>query len=260
MSLRILALFLLTTSMMIAAGLASSPAGSSQPANCSGTASLRAVHLTVPANRAITFPLAEIVASDVHAAGDLEAVLAMARPDGSLRFAPVAESAGGSARITPSGLTFVPQRGFVGASAGWVLATYPPEGTSRVQTAACAGSASSDPIETVLVTFEVRNTLPIAFDDTVTMPVVARTMDVGPESGVLANDVDWNGDRLVVHAAGVTTFPWGTVHLAANGSYRIVVTDRDALAPATVRYLVWDQQGSPTSVDVGYLTIDFTAA
>jgi len=39
----------------------------------------------------------------------------------------------------------------------------------------------------------------------------------------------------------------------------VVVTNRDLLASATVRYLVSDQQGSPTSVDTGFLEIDFTA-
>src|SRR5690349_21432201 len=135
---------------------------------------------------------------------------------------------------------------------------YPPASSSGAESHGCEALAVSDRAETVLVTFEVRNSLPIAFDDAVSMPVVAKTMDVGPESGVLANDIDWNGDPLVVHAAGAISFPWGTVHLAADGSYRIVVTDSELLAPATIRYLVWDQQGSPTSIDTGYLEIDFT--
>ena len=259
-SLRIFALLLLTTSVMFAAALTASPAGSSQPDNCSPTTSLRSLHLTVPANRAITFPLAEIVAGEQRPASGWQAVVGLTGTDGALRVAPVTESADGNARITPSGLTFEPQRGFVGSSAGWIVAMYPDGSSPDAGLPACGGAARDEPSETVLVTFEVRNTLPVAFDDAVTMPTVAKTMDVGPESGVLANDIDWNGDRLVVHAAGVTSFPWGTVHLASDGSYRIVVTDSEMLAPATVRYLVWDQQGSPTSVDTGYLEIDFSEA
>lgn len=257
-SLRILTLFILTTIMTLVAGFAAPHAGTSQAAGCTPTSLLRTLNLVVPANRPATFPLSEVVTSPDSTASTWQAVLGLTHDDGSLRLSSANESAAGSATVTSSGLTFAPKPGFVGTSSGWVLAIYPDDTTPAHTPASCSSKVAGSPLDAVVVTFEVRNTLPVAVDDAVTVPDIVRTVDVGPDSGVLANDLDWNGDPLVVHAAGVTTFPWGSVQLAADGSYRIVVTDHDLLAPATVRYVVWDQQGSPNSVDTGYLEIDFS--
>ena len=255
-SLRILTLILLTTAMTFVAGFAGSSASTSHPTGCTPTPSLRPLHLDVPANRAVTFPLAELVP------GVDESVATWQQPDtgnaeGLLRVTAASEATGGSARLTAEGLVFEPAPGFVGASTGWILA--PDQYVAAEPVPQACATGSDLPAGALLVTFEVRNTLPVAIADAVVVPNVVRTVDVGPESGVLANDLDWNGDQLVVHAAGVAEFPWGSVQLAADGSYRITVTDRDLLAPSTVRYLVWDQQGSPTSIDTGYLEIDFSA-
>lgn len=260
MSLRIITLFILTTAMTFVAGFAAQHAGTLQAAGCTPISSLRAVNLVVPANRPITFPLGEVVSSPDQVATSWQAVLGLTRADGTLRLASANESAGGSAQVTQSGLTFEPKPGFIGTSTGWILAIYASGSTLEEMPISCPASVADVPFDAVVVTFEVRNTLPVAFDDAVTVPDIARTVDVGPESGVLANDFDWNGDKLVVHTTGTAEFPWGSVQLAADGSYRIVVTDRDLLAPATVRYVVWDQRGSPTSVDAGYLEIDFSEA
>jgi len=257
---RIISLILLTATMIFAMGYAAHRAGAdmAQASSCTVPDNLRTLTLAVPANRAVTFGLLELLPEADPGAVDTDAMLALAKPDGSLSFAPTNTIT--EAHITPSGLTYEPPPGFVGTSSGWVL-TGPAIGdaTSVVRPDCGGGDEQGLPLDAVLITFEVRNTLPQAFADQVVMPSVADLMDVGPESGVLANDHDVNGDALVVHSAGATTFPWGSVDLAADGSYRVVVTNRDLLAPATVRYLVWDQQGSPTSVDTGYLEIDFTA-
>jgi hypothetical protein len=258
-SLRIISLILLTTTMMFAMGSAAHRVGAGVPRldSCTAPGSFRTLTLTVPANRAVTFPLVDLLPEAEPGALATDAKLAITRPDGSLRFAAntIAE-----AHLSPSGLTYEPSPGFTGASSGWVL-TGPTtgEGGSNLRPDCGGADAGNFRLETVLVTFEVRNTLPQAFDDQVEMPSVADLMDVGPESGVLANDLDVNGDALVVHAATTTTFPWGSVNMASDGSYRVTITNHDLLGPATVRYLVWDRQGSPTSVDTGYLEIDFTA-
>jgi hypothetical protein len=253
-SLRIVSLFILTTTMMFAVGFASYRAASTQAVPCDPKPGPRSVHLSVPANQPVTIPLSEVMVTDPATTGVLEANLAKARPGGSLGFVAANEIGDGTASITPSGLTFEPQHGFIGSSGGWLLTMRDGREAGLEQASACGSD-----VESVLVTFEVRNSLPQAFNDALTVPSVADLMDVGPEAGVLANDLDWNGDPLVVHAAGSTEFPWGSVDLAADGSYRILVTNRDQLAPTSVRYVVWDQQGSPTSVDTGYLEIDFSA-
>jgi hypothetical protein len=261
-SLRIISLILLTITMMSTAGAAAhrAGAGGAQAPTCNAADSLRTLTLPVPANRAVTFPLLELLPEADPFALVTETALALARPDGSLHFATANSTAEAEAHLTPSGLTFAPHHGFTGASSGWLLTVPVYRDDTPLSRLSCAGmDLANRPMTAVLVTFEVRNDLPQAFDDQVAVPNVATLMDVGPEAGVLANDVDVNGDPLVVHAAGTTAFPWGSVDLAADGSYRVVITDRELLQPATVRYLVWDQQGSPTSVDTGYLDIDFTA-
>jgi hypothetical protein len=258
--LRILSLILLTTTLMFAMGHANqrTGAGAAQAAPCAVPENIRTLTLTVPANRAVTFPLVEVFPTAEPHARVNDAMLALSRADDSLRFAAANITADAEAHLSPSGLTFVPEPGFIGTSSGWILAL-PAEDAGLRSARDCAGSDESGRrFEAVRVNFEVRNELPLAFDDQIAVPSAATLLDVGPEAGVLANDVDTNGDRLVVHAAGVTTFPWGSVDLAADGSYRVVITDHELLRPSAVRYLVWDQQGSPTSVDAGVLEIDFT--
>jgi hypothetical protein len=75
--------------------------------------------------------------------------------------------------------------------------------------------------------------------------------------GVLSNDTDANGDHLVVYSDGELSFPWGTVAIRADGSYRVNVTDASVSGSDQARYVVWDTHGSTANADYGYLTVIF---
>jgi len=145
-----------------------------------------------------------------------------------------------------SRFTYRPLQGFEGVSEGWQFSIH------------AGGTGPVSEVASVKVAFLVRNTLPVAVDDAVVVTPGLLQIDVPAVSGLLANDHDSNGDRMTVYAHGVTRFAWGTVEIRRDGSFRIKVTDHAAVpTEAHVPYVVWDNQGSPTSTDAGTLTIRF---
>ncbi len=217
------------------------PYNAAEPAACRDSLLSRPVTVSVPTNGKTVFSLEDLVArsTGVTGCGDVmsEGV--------TLSVEQVGQGSLSLPGVNPRQVTFIPRHGFSGMSGVWTLVLRDDAGGE---------------IRSVRVSFEVRNSPPVAMDDAIVAPLEVSRLDVGPTMGVLANDLDDNGDHLVVYSQGVTAFPWGTVTLHGDGSYRIAVTDHALLAPARVRYLVWDQQGSPTSVDQGVLSIEFEEA
>lgn len=231
--------------------------------SCFASAGTQVVTLEVPANRSRTFQMADLISQVTPCtSGDqLGVALTRNRPTSSLRIATSisASDADADVELSGSSLTFIPREGFTGSSTGWAIALYARAESSVEMVEACTQlDCLQQRIGVIGVRFEVRNSLPVAIDDSIQIPVAASRIDFNQETGLLHNDLDRNGDPLVVYSAGTTEFHWGWVALEEDGSYRVQITDYALLAPTVVRYVVWDQQGSPTSVDIGYLDIDFT--
>jgi hypothetical protein len=240
---RFISLFFLATTIMMSVSLVATrtPNGAAEHDACSQPPARRPVMVSVPVNGKAAFSIEDLVARSTGITGcdDLGS-------DGAT--ITVEQTGQGSLSLlgtNPQQVSFIPRHGFVGVSGVWALVIRDDKG---------------NPISEIRVTFEVRNSVPVAADDRIVVPFEVSRLDVGPAMGVLANDLDDNGDRLVVYSQGVTQFPWGTVTIQHDGSYRIAVTDHELLGPAQVSYVVWDQQGSSTSVDHGVLSIDFEEA
>ena len=228
----------------------------SAPGACGTQVRFQPVIIGVPVNGLVSFGIDDLLqsASDLdtcHNAETLGATVAVTQvAEGHLTAITENELAfsGNLPAATAAHFVFTPRRDFSGTSEGWEVSIDAP------------AEAAALPISlgTVRITFLVRNSLPIASDDEVVVTPGLTQIEVPAISGVLANDTDLNGDRITVHTDGVTRFAWGTVEIRADGSFRITVTQPDRAEEITrVRYVVWDNQGSPTSTDFGTLTIRF---
>lgn len=231
------------------------PAAVASP--CLGQADPRPVTIDVPTNGTATFGIADLLGS----AADLAACSSMAAIDASSFVAHASEGAvavvpgprlamagwadtGG--RDTTQQFVFTPRPGFNGVSQGWEFVIYREDGTG--------GHVRIGAVKT---TFQMKNSVPVANDDAVTVSPHWAGIEIGADRGVLANDVDANGDSLVVYSAGATSYPWGSVHMHNDGSYRVTVTDPHVTGSAEVRYIVWDRVGSTAGADTGILTLAF---
>lgn len=238
---RIVSLLLIATSILITLPLidSRSPGGAPAAPGCSVARDPRPVTLTVPANGRTAFSIEDLVARSTGISGCDDLV-----SDGAtISVEQVGQGSLSLPGAHPQQVAFIPRHGFSGMSGLWTLVVRDDAGKE---------------IGVVRVTFEVRNSIPVAADDEIVVPYEVSRLDVDSPLGVLANDSDINGDQLVVYSQGVTWFPWGTVTIQQDGSYRIEVTDHALRGPALMRYLVWDQQGSPTSIDQGVLSIAFS--
>lgn len=235
------------------------PVDTPQSANCPVAAMLPLAPVTidVPANGAVTFGVADLVAAAPEAAQCLD----MAAIDASSFVAHAAEgrvsivadtparTAGWSATSLTAPLqrfVFTPMPNFRGVSQGWEFVVM-------------GHDEAGEPVRIGIVraTFEVRNGVPVAEDDAVAVAPRLGGIEVGADHGVLANDRDPNRDPLVVHSAGIAAYPWGTVEIHHDGSYRVRVTDPEVSGTAEVRYVVWDGAGSTSGADTGILTVTF---
>lgn len=225
---------------------------------CKDHARFQAVTIGVPVNGLVSFGVDDLLrtSTDVgtcYEAGALAASVVVAHPaegriaisDSSLVRFDGAAAAGQSVRTE---FVFQPRDGFTGVSQGWEF--------HILGTPAGAGAAAIE-LGTVKVSFMVRNSLPVAADDTVVMTDGLLEVNASANNGLLANDTDPNGDRMTVYSHGITRFAWGTVEIGRDGSYRVQVTNPEAARSVSVRYVVWDNEGSPTSTDTGFLTISF---
>jgi len=249
---------LLAVAMLAVIGGTAAPADAPGTAACQDAATLPLAPVTidVPANGAVTFGLADLVTAAPEA-GCLE----MAAIDAASFAAHAAE---GRVTIIPgtpnrtagwrgTGLAgpeqrfvFTPMPNFSGVSRGWEFVVM-------------GRNDAGEPVRLAAVhaTFQVRNGVPVAEDDVVTIAPRRGGIEVDASHGVLANDRDPNGDALVVHSAGIVAYPWGTVEIHHDGSYRVKVTDPDVSGTAEVRYVVWDGVGSTASADTGILILTF---
>ncbi len=250
---------LMTLSVVTLMGSAAAPLGVPLVDQCMAEAEAEILPVTidVPVNGTVIFGVDELARSShalaecpEMAAIDASSFVAHAR-EGGITIIPASRAVTAGGSVVPGGetaqrLVFTPKPGFSGVSEGWEFVIY---GQDR--------SGLSVRIGIVRTTFQVRNTVPVAEDDTVT--VASRTGEtcVGAADGVLANDVDANGDPIIVHSNGVTSFPWGAVEMHHDGSYRVTVTDPQVSGSEQVRYVVWDQAGSTTGSDVGILNLTF---
>ena len=224
---------------------------------CPEQAELRPVMIDVPADGTVSFGIADLAPSAVNALTCVEMAAIEASSfvahasEGVVAVVPGPQLAmagwtGRGVLDTTQRFEFTPKPGFSGVSQGWEFAIYTTNGAGeRVR------------IGAVMATFQVKNIVPVANDDAVTVDPHAGGFAVGAGSGVLANDVDANGDSLVVHSCGVTSFPWGSVEIHHDGSYQVTVNDPDLTGTEQVRYVVWDQEGSTASADTGILTLTF---
>lgn len=237
---RFVSLFLLATSVVMSISITSMrfPDGAAEQVGCHNASAAQPVTVRAPANGRAVFSIEELLARSTGITGcnglvsDSATISVEQAGQGSLSLP----------GVNPRQVAFIPRHGFSGMSGVWSLVVR---------------DGSGEVIGAIRVSFEVRNSLPVAVDDEIVAPFEASRLDVDGALGVLANDTDDNGDQLVVYSWGVIRFPWGSVTIQRDGSYRIDVTDHALRRPAQVLYLVWDQQGSPTSVDFGVLSIDF---
>lgn len=248
---------ILIVTMLALAMLATTPRDSSQAASCPEGVSLPPVLIEVPANRAAVFGLADLVGAGHDIAGclDLAAIDAASfelhAAEGDVTIVPaspgrIAGWRGAGIDAPGPRFQFTPQPGFNGVSRGWEFVLVGRDDDGDMVRAGV-----------VRATFQVRNGVPEATDDLVTIGPRDGGTDVAARHGVLANDRDPNGDALVVHATGTTRFPWGAVEIHHDGSYRVTVTDPERAETVQVRYVVWDQQGSTAEADAGILTVAF---
>lgn len=263
-----LCLAMMLIGAIFAAQAVAAPFGASAPGTCKGQTALRPVTIDVPINGSVMFDIDDLLRSspEFDACHDLD-TLGAAAADVLDREGRVAitgtsqwmESALLGTEIQPS-FVFQVHPGFRGISPGWQFEIYRAGNAGqrlRLGNAAGVRPASSTSLGTVQVNFRVRNDLPIAVNEAVKVAPQQGETDVAAVDGVLANDFDANGDPLVVHAGGVSSFPWGSVEIRRDGSYRVLVTDPDLARPARVRYVIWDTEGSPTSTDTGVLMVTF---
>lgn len=233
------------------------PLGGPDPDTCVDDTALAPVTINVPANGTATFGIADLL----DASRATTACLEMAAIDASSF---VAHAAEGSVSVIPGTLApaagwsgappaefaqrfmFTARSGFSGVSEGWEFVMH---GRNE--------SGADVEIGVVKTTFQVRNVVPVAANETVMIAPGLGTFCAGVEDGLLANDVDANGDPIMVYSNGITPFPWGFVDIHADGSYRVTVTDPRVTGSEQVRYLVWDRQGSTTGADLGILTVTF---
>jgi hypothetical protein len=234
-----------------------SPLGGPVEAGCVVDVALAPITIDVPANGTATFGIADLLGESP----DVMACLEMAAIDASSF---VAHAGEGSVSVMPGGMLpvagwssvslaeagqqfmFTARPGFNGVSQGWEFVIH-------------GRDASGERIVLGIVraTFQVRNVVPVAANDAVTVAPGAGAFCVGAEGGLLANDTDANNDAMVVYSDGITAFPWGLVDIHADGSYRVMVTDATVTGSHQVSYLVWDQRDSTTSADRGILTLTF---
>ena len=251
---------IITTSFAIAMGSAAAPPSASHQDPCMAGAPLLPVSIDVPANGTVTFDVADLVHSSSGIAGcpDMAAIDASSfvahAGEGGVTIIPGRQSTMVGWTTLPLAenaqrFVFTPKSGFSGVSQGWEFVIY-----GRDE------SGQSTRIGTVKTTFRVRNTVPVATDDSVTIAPRLGGICVGIDGGVLANDVDANGDPVIVYSEGVTSYPWGAVEMHHDGSYRVTVTDPSVSGREQLRYVIWDQVGSTTSADFGILTLTFDDA
>ena len=248
---------LITLSFVTLMGSAAAPLGVLHVDHCMEEAEFLPVTIDVPVNGTVTFGLDDLVSSGRRlaeclemAAIDASSLVAHAR-EGGITIIPGSRAVTSGWSTMPSAetaqrLVFTPKPGFTGVSEGWEFVIYGKDQPGR-----------SVRIGSVRVTFQVRNRVPVARDDTVTVASRIGETCVGAADGVLANDVDANGDPIIVHSNGVTSFQWGAVKMHHDGSYRVTVTDPQVIGSEQIRYVVWDQAGSTTGSDVGMLTLTF---
>lgn len=253
---------LFVTVIMIS--LASAPSGIAAPARaddterCLDQGSFPPAVLDVPANGTATFGLADLLRDSPLAMECLEMAAIDASSfvahagEGSVSVIPgvMAPVAGWSATAFAESVqqfTFTARPGFSGVSQGWEFVLYGRDDAGKPLR-----------IGIVQATFQVRNTVPVAKDDSVVVNARLGKTCVDVDGGVLANDVDANGDPVIVYSEGVTSYSWGMVEMHRDGSYRVTVTDPQVTGTEQVRYVIWDQVGSTTSTDTGILTLTFT--
>ncbi|MDQ3657903.1 MAG: Ig-like domain-containing protein [Chloroflexota bacterium] len=251
---------IITTSFATAMGSAAAPPSASHQDPCVAGAPLLPVSIDVPANGTVTFDVADLVRSSPDIAGcpDMAAIDASSfvahAGEGGVTIIPGRQSTMAGWTTSPLAedaqrFVFTPRPGFNGVSQGWEFVIYGRDESGQYTR-----------IGTVKTTFRVRNTVPVATDDAVTIAPRLGGICVGMDDGVLANDADANGDPVIVYSEGVTSYPWGAVEVRHDGSYRVTVTDPEVSGTAQVRYVIWDQVGSTTSTDFGILTLTFEDA
>jgi hypothetical protein len=240
--------------LVVLAYVVASPNGAPAHDGCNESSLFQPVTIAVPANGIVVFGINDLLGASghletCHGALDFDAVITNARASsGEVRIRRGLTESTWGARPGSFGIRFqfAPERGFRGVSHGWEFAIV---GRSEAHEEVTLG--------TIAVTFEVRNSPPVAVDDALTLTANVDSVVVPGQQGVLVNDTDANGDRLIVHADGVTRFAWGSVEIARDGSYRVTVTDHEVTGTHQVRYLIWDQEGSTASADYGLLSITF---
>jgi hypothetical protein len=255
---------------ILSAGEPASLARNAVPAGCGDSGIFRPVTIEVPANGRVSIGIDELLrlSDGIDACYDRDSLVAAV---------PVTHGANGSvAVVAPRRLLFrtmsstfgretstprfvyTPPREFSGITRGWEFSIYHQDADSRraCEMPSCGVQDANDVrIGAIQVSFEVRNELPVANDDAITLAPGSGEVEVPASLGLLANDVDVNGDPVMVRTTGVTRFPWGAVEIRQDGSYRVNVTDSTFTGVQQLRYLVWDQRGSPANMDYGILTI-----
>lgn len=248
---------------LIIMSLASAPSGVAAPAHttkaepCLDQGAFLPAVIDVPVNGTATFGIADLLRASPAAMECLEMAAIDASSfvahagEGSVAVIPGTAAPVTAWSATPAGestqqFVFTARSGFQGVSQGWEFVVYgrDPSGEHLA-------------LGIVQTSFQVRNLVPVAANDAVTVVPGLGAFCVDAEDGLLANDVDANGDPMIVYSEGVTRFPWGTMELHRDGSYRVTVTDPAVMGSHQVSYLVWDQRDSTASADRGTLTLTF---
>ncbi len=249
---------LLMMPALVATSGTAAPRDDAGSQTCLAEAALAPTTIDVPVNGTVTFDVGDLLGASTSttmvcpdmAAIDAASFVAHAGEGGVTIIPGSQNEITGWSATRDSDLTqrfvFTPKPDFSGVSQGWEFVIYGRDASGEVIR-----------IGVVKTTFRVRNSIPIARDDAVTVAPRAGGICVSAESGLLANDRDANGDPVIVYSDGVTSYPWGAVEIRNDGSYRVTVTDPQVSGTAQVRYVVWDQTGSTASSDVGILTLTF---
>ena len=256
--------------VIVTAGAPASLARADAAAGCGDDGMFRPVTIEVSSNGMVSFGIDELLRLSVgiDACYDRGSLVAAV---------PAAHGANGSVAVvaprrqlyrtmsstlvretSPPRFVYTPPREFSGITRGWEFSIYlqDVDGHLACEVTSCGGQGANElRIGAIQVSFEVRNVLPVANDDAITLAPGRGEVEVPASLGLLANDVDVNGDPVMVHTAGVTRFPWGAVEIRQDGSYRVNVTDPTVTGVQQLRYLVWDQRGSSASMDYGILSI-----